>query len=210
MVWDRLAESLICIDTPSMTDPIDLSRLFRFLDRHHPIGEEARRSVAETCSTVTLRRNEILQPADRTCRTVYFMNRGIARIFYLKDGADITESFAFEDQVIARVESLFTGRPSRKSIQVLTDSEIVAIRAEDLSALYDRFPETERLFRRVFESLHVDLVNRIERIQFNSAEERYRALLSESPEVVQRVPLKHIASYLGITQVSLSRIRSRI
>ncbi len=193
-----------------MTDAAPLSRLFRFFDRHHPIGEEAREAVAGICTVSTLGRNDILQPAGRTCRTVYFINKGIARIFYLKDGTDITESFAFEDQVIARVESLFTGRASMKSIQVLSESEIVAIRADGLSVLYDRFPETERLFRRVFEALHVDLVNRIERIQFNSAEERYRVLLSESPELIRRLPLKHIASYLGITQVSLSRIRSRI
>ena len=193
-----------------MTDSDPLFRLFRFFDWYHPIGDSARMAVSELCSIETLERNRILQPPDRTCRTVYFIKSGIARIFYLKDGSDITESFAFEDQVIARVESLFTGRPSRKSIQVLSDAEIVAIRADGLSALYDRFPETERLFRRVFESLHVDLVNRIERIQFNSAEERYRALLSEQPELIQRVPLKHVASYLGITQVSLSRIRSRI
>ena len=193
-----------------MTDADSLTRLFRFFERYHPVGEESREALSGICSVSTLGRNEILQPAGRTCRTVYFINKGIARIFYLKDGADITESFAFEDQVVARVESLFTGRASMKSIQVLSDAEIVAIRADGLSALYDRFPETERLFRRVFESLHVDLVNRIERIQFNSAEERYRALLSEQPELIRRVPLKHVASYLGITQVSLSRIRSRI
>jgi CRP-like cAMP-binding protein len=187
-----------------------LSQLFRFLDRHHPIGKEPRLAISEICSIMQLGRNDILQPAGRTCRTVYFINSGIARIFYLKDGVDITEGFAFEDQVVARVESLFTGRASRKSIQVLTDAEVVAMQAEGLSAVYDRFPETERLFRRVFESLHVDLVNRIERIQFNTAEERYRVLLSESPDLIRRVPLKHIASYLGITQVSLSRIRSRI
>ena len=193
-----------------MSDTDALSPLFRFLDRHHPVGEESRLAISRICSVVRLERHATLQPAGRACRTVYFINSGIARIFYLKDGVDITESFAFEDQVVARVESLFTGRPSRKSIQVLTDAEVVAIQAEGLSGIYDRFPETERLFRRVFESLHVDLVNRIERIQFNTAEERYRALLSESPEIIRRVPLKHIASYLGITQVSLSRIRSRI
>jgi CRP-like cAMP-binding protein len=133
----------------------------------------------------------------------------MARIYYYKDGIDITESFAFENSLIARVESLFTGKPSKKGIQVLEDSDFIGINSPALFDLYDRFPEIERLFRKIFEAAYVDTVNRIESIQFHSAEERYRDLLKFSPDILQRVPLKHIASYLGITQVSLSRIRAR-
>ena len=133
----------------------------------------------------------------------------MARIYYYKDGTDITESFSFENDIIARVESLFTGNPSRKAIQVLEDSEIIAIDAVKLFNLYDNYPGIERLFRKIFEAGHVDTVNRIEGIQFHTAEERYKALLEEAPDLLKRVPLKHIASYLGITQVSLSRIRGQ-
>jgi hypothetical protein len=73
--------------------------------------------------------------------------------------------------------------------------------------LYDDFAEIERLFRKIFEAAYVETVNRIEGIQFHTAEERYKALISEAPNVIQRIPLKYVASYLGITQVSLSRIR---
>lgn len=116
--------------------------------------------------------------------------------------------FSFENSIIARVESLFTEKPSRKAIQMIEDSELIAIDSSKLFALYDSFPSIERLFRKIFESAYVDTVNRVESIQFNSAEERYNTLLKENPSVLQRVPLKYIASYLGITQVSLSRIRS--
>jgi hypothetical protein len=74
----------------------------------------------------------------------------VARIYYFKDGIDITESFAFENNIIARVESLFTGKPSRKAIQILEDAEIVAINAGQLFKLYDTFPAIERLFRKIF------------------------------------------------------------
>ena len=87
---------------------------------------------------------------------------------------------------------------------------MIAINATQLFKLYDTFPDIERLFRRIFEAAYVDTVNRVESIQFHSAEERYRTLLNETPNILQRVPLKHIASYLGITQVSLSRIRAAI
>jgi len=92
---------------------------------------------------------------------------------------------------------------------VLEDSEVVAINAHELFKLYDLFPEIERLFRKIFEAAYVETVNRIEGMQFHSAEERYNGLLSEAPNVLMRVPLKYVASYLGITQVSLSRIRAR-
>lgn len=107
------------------------------------------------------------------------------------------------------MESLFTGKPSRKAIQILEDAEIIAIDANKLFRLYDVFPEIERLFRKIFEAAYVETVNRIEGIQFHSAEERYNALLNEAPDVLKRIPLKYVASYLGITQVSLSRIRGQ-
>lgn len=170
--------------------------------------ESSLQAVAGISGILHIPKNEDLQPIGKTCKTIYFINKGVARIYYYKDGQDITDSFAFENQIIVRVESLFTGQPSRKGIQVLEDTELVAIDANRLFELYDRCPDIERLFRKVFEASHVELVNRIEGIQFHSAEERYRALLVEAPDLVLRVPLKYIASYLGITQVSLSRIRA--
>ena len=156
------------------------------------------------------KKNKDLQPIGHTCKTIYFINKGLARIYYLKDGIDITENFFFENNVIARVESLLTGKPSRKAIQILEDAEIVGINANELFKLYDRFPEIERLFRKIFEAAYVDTINRIEGMQFHSAEERYKALLEQAPDVLKRVPLKYVASYLGITQVSLSRIRAQL
>ena len=90
----------------------------------------------------------------------------------------------------------------------LLDEMFSSHNANQLFKLYDTFPEIERLFRKIFETAYVETVNRIEGMQFHSAEERYNALLTEAPNVLMRVPLKYVASYLGITQVSLSRIRA--
>jgi len=181
--------------------------LFQYFKKYNPLSKEAERTIADISSIVAIKKNRDLQPIGHTCKTIYFIKKGIARIYYFKDGIDITESFFFENSIIARVESLFTGKPSRKAIQILEDAEIVAINANQLFKLYDSFPEIERLFRKIFEAAYVDTVNRIEGIQFHSADERYNALLNEAPNVLMRVPLKYVASYLGITQVSLSRIR---
>jgi len=184
-----------------------MTPLSRYFEQYTVLSEGAKAAIQAICTTHAIKKNRDLQPIGHTCRTIYFINRGLARIYYFKNDTDITESFAFENQIIARVESLFTGKPSRKGIQMLEDSEIVAINATQLFRLYDTFPDIERLFRKIFEASYVETVNRIESLQFHTAEERYRDLLQTSPDIIKRVPLKLIASYLGITPVSLSRIR---
>ena len=186
-----------------------MTDIFTYFDNFLKLSAETKKALAEVIKTISVKKNEILQPIGHTCRTIYYLKSGIARIYYYKDGNDITECFAFEGSIIARVESLFTGSPSKKAIHILEDGEILAINATLLFSLYDTFPQIERLFRLIFESAYVDTVNRIESIQFHSAEERYLSLI-ETTEIIKRIPLKYIASYLGITQVSLSRIRKSI
>jgi CRP-like cAMP-binding protein len=185
-----------------------MEQLFSYFKTFHTLSPEAENAIADICTITHIKKNQDLQPIGHTCRTIYFINKGLARIYYFKEDIDITEGFYFENSIIARVESLFTGKPSRKAIQVLEDADIVGIHAESLFRLYDQYHDIERLFRKIFEAAYVDTVNRIEGIQFHTAEERYKALLHEAPDVLKRVPLKYVASYLGITQVSLSRIRA--
>lgn len=184
-----------------------MQEILTYFQRFHSITNGSKEAILNISTIITLPKNKDLQPIGHTCKTIYFIKKGIARIYYFKDGIDITESFAFENNIIARVGSLFTGKPSRKAIQVLEDSEIIAINANQLFKLYDQFAEIERLFRKIFEAAYVDTINRIESIQFHTAEERYYTLLEQAPDVIKRVPLKYISSYLGITQQSLSRIR---
>lgn len=151
-------------------------------------------------------KNGLIQPTDSRCRTIYFIVSGIARIFYYKDGKDITEHFALPGDFIVRAESLFTGQPTAKGIQALADTRLVAIPAQSLFELYDRYPEIERLFRLVFEAEHVAVIRRVESLQFKTARERYEDLL-QGTDFVNRIPLHYIASYLGVTPVTLSRLR---
>lgn len=159
--------------------------------------------------THTVPKNQDLQRIGQTCKTLYFLKTGLARIYYFHDGNDVTEGFYVPFCLIARAESLFAGAPSKKAIQVLEDAEVWSISTQELSALYDDHRDIERLFTRIFERAYVQTIQRIENLQFHTAEERYRLLSQEQPEVLRRVPLKYFASYLGITQVSLSRIRAK-
>ncbi|PBQ33736.1 cyclic nucleotide-binding protein [Sphingobacteriaceae bacterium] len=185
-----------------------MENLFRFFDQFNPLSAEAKKAITSISKVVSEKKNGELQSIGHTCKTIYFINKGSARIYYFKDGKDITESFSFENNMIVRVESLLSGEPSRKAIHVLEDTEFIAVDSHKLFQLYDTHHDIERLFRKLFEAGYLETVHRLESIQFHTAEQRYAKLIKEMPDILKRVPLKHVASYLGITQVSLSRIRA--
>lgn len=107
------------------------SWLFR---NFHPAFKKVQGSHRRICAMVFISKNAELQSFGQTCKTVYFIKSASARIFYCKDGNGITEYFAFENNFIARAESLFAGSPFRKAIQVLEDTEIIAINAQYFSS----------------------------------------------------------------------------
>lgn len=181
--------------------------LFNFFDNIYKISNVAKKSLELIIQEKRYEKNEIVQGIGSSCRTVYLVKSGGARVFYYKDGNDITEHFAFENEIIVREESLFTSKPTSKGIQTIDKSVMFAIDSQNLFQLYDQHHDLERLFRIIFEKEYVNTVKRLESLQFKTAKERYLDLL-EKTDFVQKIPLKYIASYLGITQVSLSRIRA--
>ena len=181
--------------------------LFKHLDKIYKISSDAKKAMEPLINITHYHKNDTVQEIGSRCKTIYIVKLGCARIFYFKDGNDITEHFAFENDMIVRAESLFTGKPTSKGIQTLEDTEMIAISSTQLFKLYDEHHDIERLFRMLFEREYVNSIKRLESLQFNSAKERYSEL-SKNKNLVQKIPLKHIASYLGITQVSLSRIRA--
>ncbi|MCC5936823.1 MAG: Crp/Fnr family transcriptional regulator [Lunatimonas sp.] len=183
--------------------------IFDYFDSVNRLDTTSKDALAEVIEEKLYARNEVIQEIGSRCRTVYVVKDGCARIFYYKDGNDITEHFAFQNELIVRAESLFTGRPTSKGIQAIDKTTIISIDSDSLFKLYDRHHDIERLFRLLFEREYVNTVKRIESFQFKSAKERYLELL-ETTDYVQKIPLKYISTYLGITQVSLSRIRSEV
>jgi CRP-like cAMP-binding protein len=183
--------------------------LFDFFDNLNKVSESAKNDLKQLISEKQFGTNEIIQEIGSRCKTIYFVQEGSARIFYYKNGNDITEHFAFENDLIVRAESLFTGKPTSKGIQAISKVKIIGINSDALFKLYDKHNDIERLFRILFEREYVNTVKRIESLQFNTAKERYLELLNTT-DYVQKIPLKYIATYLGITQVSLSRIRAEI
>lgn len=185
-----------------------MQTLLQHIKTIYPISAEAQKALLEICYEKMFNKGTDVQAIGHTCKTIYFVKKGCVRIYYFKEDIDITESFEFENAFVARAESLFTGKPSLKAIQTIEDTILIGIDSAQLFLLFDTHHDLERLFRKIIETSYVNTVNRIESLQFNTADERYKNLLKDHPNVLQRVPLKYIASYLGITPVSLSRIRA--
>jgi CRP-like cAMP-binding protein len=183
--------------------------IFSFFDSVYKISDQAKEGLKQIININSYNKNEIIQEIGSRCKTVYFVKEGCVRIFYYKDGNDITEHFSFENELIVRAESLFTGKPTSKGIQAIDKSTVLSIDSESLFKLYEQHHDIERLFRLLFEKEYVNTVKRIESLQFKTAKERYAELL-ETTNYIQKIPLKYIATYLGITQVSLSRIRADV
>jgi CRP-like cAMP-binding protein len=139
---------------------------------------------------------------------IYFIEKGIARIYYHKNEKEITEWIAMDEQFFLSITSFFERTPSHLIIHTLEPSEVYGIHHIDLMLLAEKYHDIEKLLRKmVTRSLILSQV-RMDAIQFETAQQRYLRLLQVSPNIIQRVPLSYIASFLGVTLETLSRIRS--
>jgi CRP-like cAMP-binding protein len=186
-----------------------MQTLLEFLEKISPISRQSRDAIAKISEKRKYQKKENLLNIGQTCKHIFYIRNGAARVYYFKEASEITESFTFSNNIITRPESLFTGKPSKKGIQLLEDSEVISLNAEELFNLFEQHHDLERLFRKMCELSYVKAINRLESIQFCTAKERYNNLLAEDPNIIQKIPLKYVASFLGVTPVSLSRIRSK-
>jgi CRP-like cAMP-binding protein len=139
----------------------------------------------------------------------YFIEKGVARIYYYKNGKEITEWIALDNQFFLSITSFFQRTPSHLIIQVIEPSVVYGIHHDDFMSLADKYHDVERLLRKMITGSLIFSQIRMDSIQFESAQQRYEKLLQRTPQIVQRVPLTYIASFLGITLETLSRIRSQ-
>lgn len=137
--------------------------------------------------------------------------QGALRQFYHRDGEEKTSYFFFEGHFISAYISCITGKPSLVSIEALTDVDYIAVPYEKLLKAYAASMAWQRFGRLIAEYQVVGLEQRMATLLFESPEERYRQLLSGGRnKIIERIPQQYIANYLGITPVSMSRIRKRI
>lgn len=187
-----------------------MEQLFAHLRKYHILSPEAQTAVQSCFTQIILSKNELLLEEGKICRHLYFLEQGALRGFYNLDGKEVTYWFAFEGDFVTSFYSFTTQEPAVENIQLLEGSILWAISKETLSDLFNRFHEIERLVRIAYEKYYIRLEERFVNAQFKTAAERYEQLMQQTPHILERVPLGQIASYLGISQETLSRIRSRL
>lgn len=171
---------------------------------------EGKNLLSDATSIQSLKKGELVLPQDSVCRHMYFIEKGLLRIYYIKDGKEITEWLALDGNFCFSIISFFQQTPSRLIIECIEDSEIIYISRDGLLQLSDRNLEMARFFRILITKSLIFSQIRMESIQFETASKRYQILLRQQPEIIRRVPLMYIASFLGITFETLSRIRAQI
>lgn len=175
-----------------------------------PLSDKANEAFDKIIQFKVFPKHETLLEIGNIARYLYFFKKGAGRIYYLRDGLDVTDYFATDMQFLGGLESLMTKQPSNKGIETLEESELYFISYDKFEELCDQLHEVERLGRKMAIYGFLEGQRRVENIRFMSAAERYHELEKTHPGITNRVPLKYIASFLGTTQVSLSRIRSGI
>jgi CRP/FNR family transcriptional regulator, anaerobic regulatory protein len=179
-----------------------------YLNRVSPISEEIKVDLRACFKTFIFEKNTEIVSQGYVCNYLYFVESGLVRLFYWQDGKEITDYFAFENQIIGGIDSFFSRKPSYKIIKTIEPSTLIAISYDDLNRLFEKHHDFEKVGRLLTTYAFLSMQERLFSIQFHPAKQRYESLIKANPDILQRVPLGQIASFLGITQVTLSRIRA--
>lgn len=185
--------------------------VFAALNKISAIPSEELRFFEQQLEWKIVNKGDYLLKSGEVCRHFYYCAKGIFRMFYTThEGADYNKNFFTEGQFFTSYSSIILGTASNLSIQALEDSEIAIFSQESFEQLYERHRCWETLGRKLAEGLYIKKEQKERQLLFHSAEERYTIFLNEFPGLDQLIPQYHIAFYLGISPVSLSRIKSNL
>lgn len=158
---------------------------------------------------VTLKKNNYLIEDGDICTYYYFVADGILRNYYLKNGIEITTNFDMPDDVAVNYTSLVLEQKGNVYIQAITNSVVYKMKASDFEQLKKQNCLIQEIYDALVSSYVILLEERLFSLQFCSASERYDFLIQKYPHFIQKISLTHIASYLGISLETLSRIRAK-
>ncbi|MCF6404686.1 Crp/Fnr family transcriptional regulator [Chitinophaga filiformis] len=186
-------------------------QLASYINAQIEVSEEELTTILSYFKPLKAKKNELLLTQGQTSQRSYFVGKGCLRIYFTtEDGQDATRYFAFENQFATALMSFITGEASEEFIQAVEPAELLYISHKDFFHLLDIIPRWEKFYRSYLEGAYVTNTRRLMSFITLDAVERYRQLLAQNPVIVKRLPNKMVASYLNISQETLSRLKSRV
>lgn len=182
----------------------------KHLETFSPMSDEDWIYFSSKLECVTFSKKELLIKKGQTENHLSFIEKGTVRMFTPREENDLTFGFVFQHQFVSAYDSFLTQTPCKYQIEALAETTVWRINHSDLNKIYKHTKIGNEIGRKNAESLFLIKSARELSLLELSAKERYEKLFSERPQLIKEIPLKYIASYIGITPQALSRIRSQI
>lgn len=180
-----------------------------FLTSLTPLSPSAIRDIENIVQKASFSKKQILIPNLATCEHLYFIEKGLARAYFFHEGKEITDWFGLENMIIGPIVRRFPIKDTQHRVELLEDTEVVSVSFAELEQLYQKHHDVERLGRIIAIQALLLMQKKVDSIQLLSAKQRYEQFLEDYPSLHQRASLTHIASYLGMNLVTLSKIRRK-
>ena len=187
-----------------------MDKFFELVSQITSLSADSKQALSAISKKLELKKGHILVHQNSVCNYIYFIESGLTRTYYYNDGKDITDWLSPENSFACSIVSYISRKPDRRQIELLEPSKLWSLQYYEMEQLCSRHHDIERMLRHMLSSGLIQLQQRFDDLHFATALQRYQTLMKENPTLIQRVPLSMIASYLGITQETLSRIRSQI
>jgi CRP-like cAMP-binding protein len=187
-----------------------MDQFFQAVSQFTRLSDDSKQALSLHLKKLELPRGHTIVKYDTVCNYLYFIKSGLTRTYYLKDGKDVTDWISDENSFACSIISFISRKPDRRAIELLEPSVLLALHYNDLESLASKHHDIENLFRQLVSFGLVQLQQKFDDLHFSTALERYQTLMTTHPTFILRVPLGMIASYLGITQETLSRVRSQV
>lgn len=174
------------------------------------LSEDTLQGIAISFTKQLKKKGDFLLSQGEVCKNLYFLSEGVSRSFTIKDGNDITTWFSFKNEFVTSFTSFFPEEPSYESIEMLTDGVVYKISKLQLINIKNQSNKIEGIINHFSQLYTIQLEKRLLILQTYTAKEKYDYIIQHEPHLVQLVPSKYLASYLGVTRETLSRIRAAI
>jgi CRP-like cAMP-binding protein len=195
-----------------MQDRIQKEEINRIIEKisldYSFLTNECKNDLSKLAAISSVHKSTLIVKENQNADKLYYIVKGCFQVYYLKDGKNITDWFAFENEFVSSINSFFELIPSLHFIEAVEPTTYLEFPRDDVFRLTDKHHCFETLSRKVITQTMLQLRSRIVALQFETAQQKYDSLLKVRPDITQRIPLTHIASYLGITLETLSRIRN--